>query len=292
MHSQKYSSEEHRALRELARAQARAALEEDSAFNDPSAQLLGSGAMSRAQLWCREEAILCGKSWVDAVYEVLDAHHGARTTLSWNMQDGDTVRPNDAVLQLCGEANILLSGERVALNFLQLLSGIATQCAHYRQLLGNRPVMLLDTRKTLPGLRSAQKYAVRMGGGVNHRASLCDAFMLKENHLHALDEDIPTAIAKARARDPSLTLIVEVENLHQLDLATRAGADIALLDNFSLTDIRKATRAYKNKILLEASGNITQHNICDIADTGVDRISVGALTKNVSAIDFSMRFDS
>jgi nicotinate-nucleotide pyrophosphorylase (carboxylating) len=271
-------------------AQVFSALEEDGVFADPSSALLPKGATAYAKLLCRENAVLCGQPWVDAVYSALDAHRGTHTELEWQISDGAHIQADQIVLKLRGDAGTLLSGERVALNFLQLLSGVASGCAQYCQLLGTRKVKLLDTRKTLPGMRIAQRYAVRIGGGMNHRTCLREAFMLKENHLKVLGDDIPAAVTKAREYNPSLTLIVEVETLDQLKMAITAGVDIALLDNFSLEDMRQAVHICKGQVALEASGNIGLQSIVGVADTGVDRISVGGLTKHVRAIDFSMRF--
>lgn len=267
------------------------ALEEDHCYRDPSSALVDPQQQADAQLVCKDgHAILCGVDWVERVYAALDHEKQTRTRMSWQIAEGQPMTRGEVVLRLQGSAGTLLSGERVALNFLQLLSGIATECRAYRELLGDRPVELLDTRKTLPNLRLAQRYAVRVGGGNNHRNTLSEAFMLKENHLCALGGDIASAVQRARALDPQLPLIVEVENLSQLKQLMETDADIALLDNFQISELCEAVRINRGKLLLEASGEIDKSNIRAVADTGVQRISVGALSKNLRAINFSMRF--
>lgn len=279
-------------MERLIQLQVRTALEEDAVSQDHSSHLLDQAQQAHAELICRECAVFCGTAWAESVYQILDRDRNTHTKLSWHTKDGDAVDAGDTVLTLHGNAATVLSGERVALNFLQMLSGIATQCRAYRHMLDGSAAHLFATRKTLPGLRLAQKYAVRIGGGHNHRNSLSDAILLKENHLHAFGNNIPLAVSKARAQHPDMQLIVEVENLEQLQILLRTDADVALLDNFSIQDMRQAVRMTKGKLLLEASGNIDIDNIRKVANTGVNRISVGALTKNVRAIDFSMRFRS
>lgn len=267
------------------------ALQEDEAMRDPSSAVIAQHTDVSAHITCKDEqTVICGVDWVTQVYAALDSARKTQTQLKWHAGDGERLAKDEVVLSAHGDAATLLCGERVALNFLQLLSGIATESRAYRDLLGERPVALLDTRKTLPNLRIAQKYAVRVGGGDNHRGTLAEAFMFKENHLHALGDNIGSAVAAARKQNPKLPLIVEVETLEQLKELLATDADIALLDNFNLEQLREAVQINQRKLLLEASGEINKDNVCAVADTGVDRISVGALTKNVCASNFSMRF--
>ncbi len=267
------------------REQVRLALAEDHAGEDLSGALVAETHRARAVLSCREEMVLCGTPWVEETFAQLDQ----KVQLQWRHSECELLPANSEILHLEGPARALLAGERTALNFLQLLSGIATFCNRLVTELAGLPVLLMDTRKTLPGLRSAQKYAVRAGGGVNHRAHLAAAYLLKENHIAALGS-IAAAVRQARRQHPEKTLEVEVENCVQLEEAIDAGADIALLDNFGLQELRQAVRIAGDRIVLEASGNIDERNVREVAATGVARISSGALTKNCRAADLSLRF--
>jgi nicotinate-nucleotide pyrophosphorylase (carboxylating) len=263
---------------------ARHALQEDIGSGDITAQLIPEERLARATVITRESATVCGTAWVDAVFRQLDS----RVTVHWQAKDGDQVQPNQALLHLEGPARALLSGERCALNFLQTLSGVATRCHHYADLVKGTSVKLLDTRKTLPGLRLAQKYAVTQGGCHNHRIGLYDAFLIKENHIAACG-GIAQAIATAHGIAPGKPVEVEVESLGELQQALEAGADIIMLDELSLEDMRTAVRQTAGRAKLEASGGINEQTLRIIAETGVDYISIGALTKDVKAIDLSMR---
>ncbi len=269
------------------------ALAEDIGAGDLTADLIPEDRAGRASVITRETAILCGIPYVEASFAQLDA----RVRLDWQAAEGAAVAADQLLFTLEGPARALLTGERTALNFLQFLSGIATVAHSYASLLEGTNCRLLDTRKTIPGLRSAQKYAVRIGGGNNHRMGLFDGILIKENHIMAAGS-IALAVAAARhggLRGPAQVPVeVEVEDLAQLRQAILAGADIALLDNFSLPALRDAVAVNataRKPLKLEASGGITAASIRDIADTGVDFISVGSITKHVRAIDLSMRFD-
>lgn len=268
------------------------ALEEDlggAAGRDLTAELIPEDTHAKARLICRESAIICGKPWVEAVFATLDEN----LSLNWNVEEGDSVEPNQLLLEISGNARAILTGERTAMNFLQTLSGTASITAQYVEQLAGTQCRLLDTRKTIPGLRAAQKYAVSIGGGLNHRIGLFDAFLIKENHI-ATAGGIAQAVNKARELEPSVKLEVEVESLDELKQALDAGADVIMLDNFTLEDMKRAVntnREHSNKALLEASGNVSLETLADIAATGVDYISVGALTKHVRAVDLSMRVE-
>ena len=266
-----------------------AALAEDLGFlplahGDITASLIPASQQASASIITREDCIVCGTAFVDEVFKQL----GGEVKVSWQVSDGQSVRANTQLCTLTGPARILLTGERSALNFLQLLSGTATTTAHYVKFLHGSNTRLLDTRKTLPGLRFAQKYAVATGGGKNHRIGLFDAFLIKENHIAAAGS-IGNAVAAARQNFPGKPVEVETENLTELDQALSAGADIIMLDNFNLADIKKAVAITNGKAKLEVSGNITSERLTELAATGVDYISSGALTKHVQAIDLSMR---
>ena len=261
----------------------RTALQEDIGSGDRTALLVPAAAMARATVITRDSAVLCGTAWFDEVYRQLDP----AIVISWNARDGDKISPGTTVCALQGRARPLLSGERTALNFLQLLSGTATVTHDYISLLSGTSTRLLDTRKTIPGLRSAQKYAVFCGGGYNHRMGLFDAILVKENHILAVGS-ITKAVAQAKSQ--GVPVEVEVENLKQLEEAITAGADTLLLDNFDLARLREAVALNQGRVRLEVSGSVTKDNLQAIAATGVDFISCGALTKHVRAIDFSMRF--
>jgi nicotinate-nucleotide pyrophosphorylase (carboxylating) len=262
------------------------ALAEDLGSGDITAELIPEDCTWKASVYSRESAILCGRNWFDAVFHHLDE----RTEVRWYAADGDAIAAHQVVCTLKGPARCLLSGERTALNFLQTLSGTATLARSYARQLEGLQTRVLDTRKTIPGLRRAQKYAVRCGGCHNHRFGLYDAFLIKENHIAAAGS-IAQAIQTARQHKPDFMVEIEVESLEQLQQALDAGADRILLDNFSLAQLNKAVTLTKRRVQLEASGGITLDNIRQYAQIGVDYISVGALTKNVRAIDLSMRFD-
>ncbi len=260
------------------------ALREDIGSGDLTARLIAGEAVAQARVITREHAVLCGTPWFDAVFRQIDE----RVRIEWRRSDGDAIAPDEALCDLSGPTRSLLSGERTALNFLQTLSGTATVARdHAQALLGTRAT-LLDTRKTLPGLREAQKYAVRCGGGANHRMGLYDGILIKENHIAAAGS-IGGAIAAAREANHGVPIEIEVETLAQLREAMDAGVDIALLDNFALEGIREAVAVNAGRIRLEASGAVDRTTLRAIAETGVDYISVGALTKHVRAIDLSLR---
>lgn len=253
--------------------------------HDITAQLLPAETMASAVIITREAGVFCGQRWLDEVFRQL----GGNITIDWQVQDGDALTANQVLCQLHGVSRILLTGERTALNFLQTLSGVATEVSRYvAQLTGTR-TRLLDTRKTVPGLRTALKYAVLCGGGSNHRLGLADAFLIKENHIIAAGS-IKQAVEKALQLRSDVPVEVEVETLDELQHALDAGADIIMLDNFTLAAIREAVTLTNGRALLEVSGNVTLQTLADYAATGVDYISVGALTKHVRALDLSMRF--
>ncbi|WP_137818208.1 carboxylating nicotinate-nucleotide diphosphorylase [Pseudomonas sp. 2FG] len=265
-------------------ANVRRALREDIGSGDITAQLIPAERLAHATVITREAAVLCGSAWVDAVFRQLDP----RVAVHWQVQDGERVAPNQTLFHLEGPARALLSGERSALNFLQTLSGVATRCQHYADLVAGTAVKLLDTRKTLPGLRLAQKYAVTRGGCHNHRIGLYDAFLIKENHIAACG-GIAQAVQTAHKIAPGKPVEVEVESLEELQQALAAGADIIMLDELSLEEMRTAVRLTAGRAKLEASGGINESTLRTIAETGVDYVSIGALTKDVKAIDLSMR---
>jgi nicotinate-nucleotide pyrophosphorylase (carboxylating) len=265
------------------------ALAEDVGSGDLTAALIPGDRQGRATVITREAAILCGVPYVDASFRQVDA----RVQVSWAAQEGAAVAANQVLFTVTGPARALLTGERTALNFLQLLSGTATTAHAYAALVEGTGCRVLDTRKTLPGLRTAQKYAVRVGGGHNHRIGLFDGILIKENHIMAAGS-IADAVARARAGGADVPVEVEVESLDELRQAIGARADIAMLDDFSLEDLRAAvamTRAALHPLKLEASGGVTKDTIRTIALTGVDYVSVGSITKHVHAVDLSMRFE-
>ncbi|PXX98453.1 carboxylating nicotinate-nucleotide diphosphorylase [Halomonas sp. LBP4] len=272
------------ALAEEIRDAAARLLAEDVGPGDITAQLIPDRQWATARVITRETAVLCGVAWVDELFRRLDAS----VTLRWSAADGDRLEAGQAFLELEGPARSLLTGERAALNLLQTLSATATRTRHYVDLLAGTGVRLLDTRKTLPGLRLAQKYAVTCGGGHNHRIGLYDAFLIKENHIAACG-GIAAAVREARDIARDLPVEVEVETFDELDQALAAGADIVMLDNFSLDDMREAVKRNAGRATLEASGNVDETTLRAIAETGVDCISSGALTKDLKAIDLSMR---
>jgi nicotinate-nucleotide pyrophosphorylase (carboxylating) len=260
------------------------ALAEDVGSGDITAKLVAADTYTQAQVITREAAVLCGTAWFNEVFQQLDD----RVQITWQTQDGEVITPHQILCNLQGPARALLTGERTALNFLQLLSGTATQVQRYVTAISGTKAQILDTRKTLPGLRLAQKYAVRCGGGKNHRMGLYDAFLIKENHILAAGS-ITRAVTLAHCLAEHLLLEVEVETLAQIEEALQAGAEILLLDNFTLTMLREAVALVQGRAKLEASGGITMETIRAIAETGIDFISVGAMTKNVQAVDLSMR---
>jgi nicotinate-nucleotide pyrophosphorylase (carboxylating) len=263
------------------------ALAEDIGSGDITAQLIPAEQTASAQVITREAATLCGQAWVNEVFRQIDPN----VAINWLAKDGEQVVPNQVLFSLNGSARSLLTGERTALNFLQLLSGTATICSHYAKLVEGTGVKLLDTRKTIPGLRNAQKYAVTQGDCFNHRIGLYDAFLIKENHIAACG-GINNAVATAKQQAPGKPVEVEVENLDEFQQALAADADIIMLDNFDLVMMRTAVQACGGKAKLEASGNVTNETLRPIAETGVDYISIGALTKHCQAVDLSMRVTS
>lgn len=263
----------------------RAALAEDVGTGDVTAELIAPDAAGVADIVCRESAVLAGSAWFDEVFHALDPD----CRIEWHKRDGDALSADDLICTLAGAARALVTGERTALNFLQTLSGTATATRGYAAQLEGSGTTLLDTRKTLPGLRSAQKYAVVCGGGRNHRIGLFDAILIKENHIEAAGS-ITTAIEHMRAAHPELNLEIEVESLDDARIALAGGADMLLLDNFSLDELRAAVALTSGRVKLEASGGFELEELRAVAATGVDFISVGALTKHVRATDFSMRF--
>ncbi|MEL4887520.1 carboxylating nicotinate-nucleotide diphosphorylase [Pectobacterium betavasculorum] len=255
------------------------------ANQDITALLLPDNETVSARIITREAGIFCGTRWLEEVFSQL----GNTTTIVWHVADGETITPNQTLCDITGPAKQLLTGERTALNFLQTLSGVATETSRYVAMLQGTRTRLLDTRKTLPGLRTALKYAVSCGGGDNHRLGLSDAFLIKENHIIAAGS-IKNAVEKAQSLRSDVPVEVEVESLDELQQALDAGADIIMLDNFSLDSIREAVGLTQGRALLEISGNVTLDTLRGYAETGVDYISVGALTKHVQALDLSMRF--
>ncbi|UPG95712.1 carboxylating nicotinate-nucleotide diphosphorylase [Luteibacter aegosomatissinici] len=262
------------------------AFAEDIGPGDATADLLDPNASATAVLTCREDAVLCGTAWFDAAFRKLDP----AVQIEWLAADGDRIAAGSAICHIAGKARALVTAERSALNFLQLLSATATVTSRYADAIAGTKARVLDTRKTIPGLRRAQKYAVLCGGGTNHRIGLFDAMMLKENHIIAAG-GIPAAVRDARRIHPSLPLIVEVETLDELAQALQAGADRALLDNFTPAMLKEAVEFTAGRMPLEVSGNVEIDTIRAIAETGVDFISSGALTKNVRAIDLSLRLN-
>lgn len=263
----------------------RRALAEDVGSGDLTAALVPAARRARATVVAREACVLCGSAWFDAVFRALDPS----VSVSWQAKDGDRVAAGATLCDIEGPARALLTGERSALNFLQTLSGTATTAERYASALKDTKCRVLDTRKTLPGLRSAQKYAVAVGGGSNHRMGLYDAILIKENHIAAAGS-IAAAVASARSLSPGVKVEVEVESLAELDQALAAGADMALLDEFSLDDLKAAVKKTAGRMPLEASGGVALEALRAIAETGVDFVSVGALTKHLRAVDLSMRF--
>ena len=261
-------------------------LREDIGDGDITARLIPADKQATGRVITRETATIAGREWVDEVFRQVDP----AVELNWQVADGETVSPDQVLFTMQGSARSLLSSERAALNWLQSLSGVATACAGYAARVAHTGVRLLDTRKTLPGLRLAQKYAVTCGGCFNHRIGLWDAFLIKENHIAACGS-IAQAIEAAHRIAPGKPVEVETENLDELEQALLAGADIIMLDEFSLEDMRTAVATTGGKAKLEASGGINADTLVPIAETGVDFISIGALTKDLKAVDLSMRLD-
>ncbi|MGE6134071.1 carboxylating nicotinate-nucleotide diphosphorylase [Aeromonas salmonicida] len=265
--------------------QALTTLDQPDASADITAQLIPADRIASARVITREAGVFCGQPWVDEVFAQL----GGEVKVEWLVQDGELLTPNQELFRLHGPARALLTGERNALNFVQTLSGVATLTARYVAELAGTDCRLLDTRKTLPGLRTAQKYAVTCGGGKNHRIGLFDAYLIKENHILACG-GISEAITEARRLNPGKPVEVEVESLAELAQALAANADIVMLDNFDVPMMREAVTLNQGRAKLEVSGNVTLDTLAEYAATGVDFISVGALTKHVRALDLSMRF--
>lgn len=268
-----------------------AALVEDIGASDGpgdlTASLIPADRVGRATVISREDAVLCGTAWFDAVFRRLDP----QVRISWKAADGDRVAKDQLLCEIEGSARALLSAERSALNFLQLLSGVATKARQYADVVAGTRAVVVDTRKTIPGLRLAQKYAVKCGGGDNHRIGLYDAILIKENHIMAAGGIAQAMVAAQAAAGPDCKFIqIEVESLAELREALSAGAKMVLLDNMSLADMREACRIAAGQAITEASGGVSLETLRAIAETGVDRISVGALTKDVRALDLSMRF--
>lgn len=281
-------------IADLARRDVTVALAEDVGGGDLTAGLVAAAKTAKAKIVAREAAVLCGTPWVTAAFTALDP----TVQLTWHVQEGQRCQPDQTVLEMQGDARALLTGERTALNFLQMLSAVATKTAIYVAAIEGTGTQIVDTRKTLPGLRLAQKYAVRTGGGANHRIGLYDAILIKENHIAAAG-GIAQVLAQAAAyKDAASFIQIEVETLEQLGEALQHGATMILLDNMDLPTLRSAvainremgaTRA-TGPAILEISGGVTLNGLRTLAETGVDRISIGALTKDVTATDFSMRF--
>lgn len=270
---------------EFIAAQAKLALLEDLGQQDLTADLIPINTLANAAIITREKATLCGQAWLEQVFKQLDP----TIIVNWSFNDGDQVQENDVICTLHGPARTLLTGERTAINFIQTFSATATLARQYSEQVTGIAVQILDTRKTIPGLRLAQKYAVRCGGGYNHRMGLYDGILIKENHINAAGS-IKAAVEQARHLHQGITIEVEVENFDELEQALTAHADIIMLDNFDIPALTKAVKLNQGRVKLEASGGITLNNVRAIAETGVDRISIGAITKDIRAIDLSMRF--
>ncbi|MDA0148624.1 carboxylating nicotinate-nucleotide diphosphorylase [Vibrio sp. LaRot3] len=257
---------------------------------DITASLIPADANNVATIITREHGVFCGQAWADEVFKQLaEQPNGSQIDIEWHVQDGDAVEPNQVLCTLTGNARMLLTGERNAMNFIQTLSGCATTVAKYVKQIEHTECRLLDTRKTIPGLRSALKYAVACGGGFNHRIGVFDAYLIKENHIIACG-GITQAISTAKQLNPGKPVEVETESLEELKEAINAGADIIMLDNFTTDMMREAVKINAGRAALENSGNVTLETIGEFAATGVDYISVGALTKHLKAMDLSMRF--
>jgi nicotinate-nucleotide pyrophosphorylase (carboxylating) len=272
-------------IAEIAQADAARALAEDVGGGDLTAGLVDASRRARARVLARETAVICGAPWVEAALRQCDA--GVR--IHWLVHEGLRAMADQVVVEIEGSARALLTAERTALNFLQLLSGVATKTATYVNAVRGTRAQIVDTRKTLPGLRLAQKYAVRTGGGTNHRIGLYDAVLIKENHIAAAGGVVPVLQAAAKVAAQASFVEIEVETLAQLEEALDAGAKMILLDNMDLPTLRRAVLVNNQRAILEISGGVTLDSVRALAETGVDRISIGALTKDVKAADFSMR---
>lgn len=274
------------ALAQAIERNVRDALAEDVGEGDHTARLIPADRSARARVIARVDAVVCGRPWFAAAFQALDE----RVRIDWACDEGERVRPDQEVCRLDGPARALLTGERTALNFLQTLSSVASATRRYVDAIAGTRARIVDTRKTIPGLRLAQKYAVRMGGGGNHRIGLYDGMLIKENHIAAAGGVAPAVRQALVIAPPGVWVQCEVETLGQLEEAIGAGATMILLDNMSVATMREAVRISAGRAELEASGGITLESVRAIAETGVDRISVGALTKDVRAVDLSMRF--
>ena len=285
MQSNEFSPEK---LALLAQADVALALAEDVGAGDLTAALVDPARRARARVLARESAVVCGAPWVQAAVAALDP----TARITWHVAEGQRCTPDQVVLEIEGHAQALLTAERTALNFLQLLSAVATKTAEYVQAVAGTRAQIVDTRKTLPGLRLAQKYAVTVGGGTNHRMGLYDAVLIKENHIEAAGGVTPV-LQRVQATAPDAKFVqIEVETLAQLEEALHAGAQMVLLDNMDLPTLREAVRLNAGRAILENSGGVNLGSVRALAETGVDRISIGALTKDVKAIDYSMRFEA
>jgi nicotinate-nucleotide pyrophosphorylase (carboxylating) len=277
----------HANLTQHIRANVRNALDEDIGSGDLTAQLIPEHTQAKAAVITREAAVICGTLWFEECFLTLDAD----CRIKWLVQEGQTAEPNQTLCEIHGDARAMLSAERPALNFLQTLSAVATQTRRYADAVTGTKARVLDTRKTLPGLRMAEKYAVKVGGGHNQRIGLFDGVLIKENHIAAAG-GIREVMEKAfQITPPHIPIQIEVETMAELDEALLAGAKLVLLDNFSLADMRLAVNHAAGRAEMEASGGITLENVRRVAETGVDRISVGALTKDIKAVDLSMRIE-
>lgn len=265
--------------------QVQQALNEDVGTGDVTAELISAEQIAHAQVLCREPAILCGRDWFNSAFSLLDKD----IEITWFFAEGQQLKENDVICEIKGKARTILTAERTGLNFLQTLSATATITHKYVEAIAGTGCNILDTRKTIPGLRLAQKYAVSCGGGVNHRVGLYDMVLIKENHIHAAGS-ITAAVTTARKNYPDLKIEVEVENIDELQQAIDNKVDRVLLDNMDIPTLIAAVKLTGKRTALEASGNITLASIADVARTGVDYISTGAITKNINAIDFSLRF--
>lgn len=266
-------------------SQVELALKEDIGTGDVTAELIPDTGTSSATVVCRDDAVLCGTTWFNEVFSQIDSS----VSIDWNFKDSDSIKAGSILCALSGNSRSILSGERAALNFLQTLSATATQTQTFVSHIKDTKTRILDTRKTLPNLRDAQKYAVVCGGGKNHRIGLYDMILIKENHIMAAGS-ITNAVTQAKELHPDIKVEVETENLEEFREATNAGADIIMLDNFDLKTMREAVVENNGTVILEASGGINMETVRGIAETGVDYISIGEITKDIKAIDLSMRF--
>jgi nicotinate-nucleotide pyrophosphorylase (carboxylating) len=272
------------AFNDLVAQNVSAALAEDIGSGDLTALLISASQQAQATIISRENAVICGIDWVNACFQQLDKN----IKINWHVNEGEKIATNQLLCEIFGNARALLSAERCALNFLQTLSAVATQTREYVDAIADSRAQILDTRKTLPGLRLAQKYAVTVGGGANQRLALYDGILIKENHIAAAGS-IHAALSHAKKVNKNVSIQIEVENMDELQQALDAGVSSILLDNFTLSNLKKAVQLNNGKAMLEASGNVNLRTVRAIAQTGVDRISIGSLTKNIRAIDLSLR---